>query len=168
MGKILEASQLTIGFRRHGNSKSRPKRRIRRIPNKLTRKNQLEKPTASKVYGKRGGIEVSEMLLRQTDRGTINAVDQVSLTIEKGEILGIIGESGSGKSTLAFGLLNLIDVPGEVLAGQVYYWQSGEAIDLFFLRITGRKSLPLAGDRNGFSGSAKCHESDLNSRRTFL
>jgi peptide/nickel transport system ATP-binding protein len=133
MGKILEASQLTIGFRRHGNSKSRPKRRIRRIPNKLTRKNQLEKPTGSKVYGKRGGIEVSEMLLRQTDRGTINAVDQVFLTIEKGEILGIIGESGSGKSTLAFGLLNLIDVPGEVLAGQVYYWQSGEAIDLFSL-----------------------------------
>lgn len=67
------------------------------------------------------------------DRGTINAVDRVSLTIEKGEILGIIGESGSGKSTLAFGLLNLIDEPGEILAGQVYYWQSGEAVDFLSL-----------------------------------
>ncbi|MCW3744908.1 ATP-binding cassette domain-containing protein [Enterococcus gallinarum] len=93
-----------------------------------------------------GGSEASEMLLKQMDRGTINAVDRVSLTIEKGEILGIIGESGSGKSTLAFGLLNLIDEPGEILAGQVYYWQSGR--QLTFFPCLHRKGIVTAGGRS--------------------
>lgn len=82
MGKILEANQLTIGFRRHATSKSRSKWRISRNPDKPSRKNQL-KPAGSNAHGERGGSEASEMLLKQMDRGTINAVDRVSLTIEK-------------------------------------------------------------------------------------
>ncbi|OTN75482.1 hypothetical protein A5886_000552 [Enterococcus sp. 8G7_MSG3316] len=51
----------------------------------------------------------------------LKAIEDVSIAIERGEILGIIGESGSGKSTLAFAILNLIDTPGEIIDGEVCY-----------------------------------------------
>jgi len=52
----------------------------------------------------------------------LKAVEDVSLTIYKGEMLGIIGESGSGKSTLASAVLNLIREPGRISEGTVTYF----------------------------------------------
>ena len=47
----------------------------------------------------------------------LHAVKDISLTLKRGETLGIVGESGSGKSTLAYALLRLLNVPvkGEIL-----------------------------------------------------
>ncbi|MCL6270509.1 ABC transporter ATP-binding protein [Sansalvadorimonas sp. 2012CJ34-2] len=45
----------------------------------------------------------------------LTAVDNISLTLRKGETLGIVGESGSGKTTLGHALLRLIDSTGEVI-----------------------------------------------------
>ncbi|MGM7702673.1 methionine ABC transporter ATP-binding protein [Pseudalkalibacillus sp. Hm43] len=47
-----------------------------------------------------------------TKDGTLNAVDRVNLTIEKGEIFGVIGYSGAGKSTL-IRMLNMLERPTE-------------------------------------------------------
>lgn len=54
MGKILEADQLTIGFRRHATSKSRSKWRISRNPDKPSRKNQLKPARFKRAWRTRG------------------------------------------------------------------------------------------------------------------
>ena len=59
-----------------------------------------------------------EFQLRQ---GIIRAVDNVSLDVFRGEIIGVVGESGSGKSTLASTLLNMVSAPGIIKNGEIYY-----------------------------------------------
>jgi peptide/nickel transport system ATP-binding protein len=51
----------------------------------------------------------------------VHAVQDVSLTLHRGEVLGLAGESGSGKSTLAYGLTRLLPPPGVVAGGEVLY-----------------------------------------------
>lgn len=51
----------------------------------------------------------------------VHAVDDVSFTLHRGEILGIAGESGSGKSTLAFALSKLLRPPGQIVGGEIIY-----------------------------------------------
>lgn len=54
------------------------------------------------------------------NNGEVNAVRDVSFSLNQGDSLGIIGESGSGKTSLAMALMGLIKEPGEV-RGNVYY-----------------------------------------------
>ncbi|MBP1776413.1 MAG: oligopeptide transporter ATP-binding protein, partial [candidate division NC10 bacterium] len=55
-----------------------------------------------------------------TDAGTVRAVDGVSLTIRKGETLGVVGESGCGKSVTALSVLRLIpNPPGKIVGGKI-------------------------------------------------
>ena len=53
--------------------------------------------------------------------GAWPAVDGVDFSVAKGEVLGLVGESGSGKSVTGFSLVQLIDPPGEVVAGEVLF-----------------------------------------------
>ncbi|MFC1571094.1 ABC transporter ATP-binding protein [Candidatus Margulisiibacteriota bacterium] len=55
------------------------------------------------------------------DGSIVKAVDNVSFSVGKGEILGILGESGSGKSTIAHSILRLIYPPGKIVAGEIIF-----------------------------------------------
>ncbi len=57
-----------------------------------------------------------------TDDGVFKAVDNVSLHVERGEIVGLIGESGCGKSVTSLSILKLIpSPPGKIDSGQIYF-----------------------------------------------
>src|SRR5579872_3794411 len=54
-----------------------------------------------------------------TRDGDVHAVDDVSFSLEKGQVLGIAGESGSGKSSIALTLLRLLPTNGRILEGSI-------------------------------------------------
>ena len=65
-------------------------------------------------------LEVSNLCTEfATREGTLVAVDNVSFTLQRGEILGLVGESGSGKSVTGFSLLGLVDPPGKIVSGSI-------------------------------------------------
>ena len=56
-----------------------------------------------------------------SQNGMVCAVDGVSMTLEKGEVLGIVGESGSGKSVGMLALMGLVPYPGRVQADRLLF-----------------------------------------------
>jgi peptide/nickel transport system permease protein len=72
---------------------------------------------------------------------TIRAVRGVSFDVEKGQAVGIVGESGSGKSVTALSIIQLLESPGRVTAGQILF----NGVDL--ARISDRAIAPLRGRR---------------------
>jgi len=67
-------------------------------------------------------LEVSDLVTQfETYRGTVEALDEVSLTVAENEIVGIVGESGCGKSVTVRSILQLIREPGRIVSGEVAY-----------------------------------------------
>ena len=81
-----------------------------------------------------------------TRDGVAKAVDDVSFSIGRGEVLGLVGESGSGKSMTGYSLLGMVDAPGKIVAGRVLLTpRDGRTIDL---RTLDERALRrLRGDR---------------------
>jgi oligopeptide transport system ATP-binding protein len=63
----------------------------------------------------------NEYLSFFTPAGEVKAINDVSLTVEDGEVLGIVGESGSGKSVTAYSVIGLVQSPGRIIGGSVSF-----------------------------------------------
>jgi oligopeptide/dipeptide ABC transporter ATP-binding protein len=67
-------------------------------------------------------LEIADLVTEfATSRGVLRAVDHVSLTLERGEVLGLVGESGSGKSVIAQSIMRLIEPPGRIAGGRIMF-----------------------------------------------
>ena len=56
-----------------------------------------------------------------TESGDVNAVNGLSMVLEKGKTLGIVGESGSGKSVTAYSIMQILADTGEITEGSIKY-----------------------------------------------
>lgn len=56
-----------------------------------------------------------------TDKGLVPAVDGVSLSVKRGQIIGIVGESGCGKSITSLSILKLVSEPGKIVGGEIIF-----------------------------------------------
>lgn len=88
-------------------------------------------------------LEIKDLNIHyETDRANIRAVNGVSLSMDEGESLGLVGETGAGKTTTALGILRLVpDPPGKIVSGQILY--NGEDI----LQKSEREMQAIRGDR---------------------
>jgi peptide/nickel transport system ATP-binding protein len=56
-----------------------------------------------------------------TRAGVVKAVDDVSFSVSNGQVLGLVGESGSGKTVTGFSIIGLVDPPGRIAGGSIWY-----------------------------------------------
>jgi peptide/nickel transport system ATP-binding protein len=85
------------------------------------------------------------------DEGTVRAVDGVSFDLAPGATLGVVGESGCGKSVTARSILRIVDRPGRIVGGQIWFrrWvvdgAVGEMVDLATLAPNGPEMRSIRG-----------------------
>jgi peptide/nickel transport system ATP-binding protein len=67
-------------------------------------------------------LDVSDLTVEfTTRRGIVKAVQHVSISVAKGETLGIVGESGSGKSVTSYAVMRILDRAGRIAEGSVMF-----------------------------------------------
>jgi peptide/nickel transport system ATP-binding protein len=61
-------------------------------------------------------------IIYQTQDGVVEALNGISLSLRKGQTLGLVGETGAGKTTMAKGIMGLIPhPPGKVIGGEIWF-----------------------------------------------
>ncbi len=90
------------------------------------------------------------------------AVSDVSLSVEKGDIVSIVGESGSGKTTLIRAILGLLPSGGKITSGEILYAGKNLAT------CTEKELQEIRGKRNfhDFSGCWYCIGSDSPNQKS--
>ena len=83
------------------------------------------------------------------DEGTVVAVDGVTLDVQEGKTLGIVGESGCGKSVTARSILGILDRPGRIVDGEILFRRRSdngvEEVDLATLDPNGKEMRSIRG-----------------------
>ena len=78
-----------------------------------------------------------------TDKGEVRAVEQVNFTLQPGHTLALVGESGCGKSVTALSIMQLVDPPGRVVGGNIFF--KGQDI----LRLSNKEMRKIRGGSIG-------------------
>ena len=87
-------------------------------------------------------LEVQELKTYfYTSDGVVKAVDGVDFEVYPGEILGLVGESGCGKSVTSFSILQLVDQPGKIIAGRIFFEEKN------LLEFKESEMIKIRGDR---------------------
>ncbi|MFB6121583.1 MAG: ABC transporter ATP-binding protein [Halobacteriaceae archaeon] len=66
----------------------------------------------------------------EMSRGRARVLNDVSLTVERGETLGIVGESGSGKTLFGSTILDAVEDPGQLSGDIIYHPEEGESVNI--------------------------------------
>ena len=67
-------------------------------------------------------LEVRDLVTEfPTRRGVVRAVNGVSFSVDRGEILAVVGELGSGKSVTSLSIMGLLQAPGHVASGSITF-----------------------------------------------
>jgi oligopeptide/dipeptide ABC transporter ATP-binding protein len=80
-----------------------------------------------------------------TDEGVVRAVNGVDFSISKGRTICLVGESGCGKSVTARSILQIVDAPGRIVAGQILMKRSDATVDLAALDPRGEEIRSIRG-----------------------
>ena len=76
-----------------------------------------------------------------TESGAVKAVDDVSLTVKRGEVLGLVGESGCGKSVTSLSIMRLVGHPGRIISGEIIF------DDQDLMKLPEKKMVSIRGNR---------------------
>ncbi len=76
-------------------------------------------------------VQVRDLVVEyHLENGFVRALDGITLDIQQGEILGLVGESGCGKTTLGNALLRVINPPHRISRGSIHFQGVGNIVDL--------------------------------------
>ena len=82
-----------------------------------------------------------------TDEGVVKAVDGADFALARGKTVCVVGESGCGKSITARSILQIVDRPGRIVAGEILlHREGGEVVDLAALAPTGKAIRAVRGE----------------------
>jgi len=94
-------------------------------------------------------LSITDLSVRyRIGQSTVHAVNEATVTVRSGDIVGIIGETGSGKTTIVRSLLRLLPPNASISAGQALFTSAGIATDL--VSCDRRAHRRLLGPQIGF------------------